>query len=148
MCSLLIASWSHTQHNLSTQWTDYNFEQILRPLVSVEGEKTLYIVWGKSRVLVQTSTSVRCQLLVTAEKNVNYYCEVRRNTDILRRKINISIESELCLRYCNRTNNFCLILFVCLFVFVIVLIEMLRTFVNYHPKAAFFLQQVFLDAIK
>lgn len=64
MRSLLIASYSHTQHNLSTQWTDYNFEQTLfnKQLSTLYGEK--------AGLLFKLVTSVRCQLLATAEKNM------------------------------------------------------------------------------
>lgn len=61
----------------------------------VEGAPAPYVVWRKNGVVVQNSTSVRYQLLVTAEKNANYSCEVRRNENISRREISLSIESKL-----------------------------------------------------
>ena len=59
----------------------------------VEGAPAPYIVWRKNGVVVQNSTSVRYQL-VAAEKNVNYSCEVRRDNNVSRREISLSIEGE------------------------------------------------------
>ena len=59
----------------------------------VEGAPAPYIVWRKNGVVVQNSTSVRYQL-VAAEKNVNYSCEVRRDDNVSRREISLSIEGE------------------------------------------------------
>ena len=59
----------------------------------VEGAPAPYIVWRKNGVVVQNSTSVRYQL-VAAEKNVNYSCEVRRDNNVSRSEISLSIEGE------------------------------------------------------
>ena len=59
----------------------------------VEGAPAPYIVWRKNGVVVQNSTSIRYQL-VAAEKNVNYSCEVRRDNNVSRSEISLSIESE------------------------------------------------------
>ena len=59
----------------------------------VEGAPAPYIVWRKNGVVVQNSTSVRYQL-VAAEKNANCSCEVRRDNNVSRREISLSIEGE------------------------------------------------------
>ena len=61
----------------------------------VEGAPAPYIVWRKNGVVVQNSTSVKYELLVTTENNVNYSCEVRRAEKILKREISLRIEGEL-----------------------------------------------------
>ena len=69
----------------------------------VEGAPAPYIVWRKNGVVVQNSTSVRYQL-VAAEKNVTYSCEVRRDDNVSRREISLSIEGEFySLHKCNGT---------------------------------------------
>ena len=69
----------------------------------VEGAPAPYIVWRKNGVVVENSTSVRYQL-VDAEENVNYSCEVRRDKELSRSEISLSIESEFYfLHHCNRT---------------------------------------------
>ena len=59
----------------------------------VEGAPAPYIVWRKNGVVVQNSTSVRYQLVAT-EENVNYSCEVRRDNNVSRSEISLSIEGE------------------------------------------------------
>ena len=59
----------------------------------VEGAPAPYIVWRKNGVVVQNGTSVRYQH-VAAEKNVNYSCEVRRDNNVSRREISLSIEGD------------------------------------------------------
>ena len=61
----------------------------------VEGAPAPYIVWRKNCVVVQNSTSIKYQLLETAENNANYSCEVRRGEKISWREISLDIESEL-----------------------------------------------------
>ena len=61
----------------------------------VEGAPAPYIVWRKNGVVVQNSTSVKYELLVTTENNVNYSCEVRSAEKILKREISLRIEGEL-----------------------------------------------------
>ena len=69
----------------------------------VEGAPAPYVVWRKNGVVVQNSTSVRYQL-VAAEKNVTYSCEVRRDDNVSRREISLSIEGEFySLHQCNGT---------------------------------------------
>ncbi|XP_066023397.1 uncharacterized protein [Pocillopora verrucosa] len=57
----------------------------------VGGAPAPYIAWRKNGVVVQNSTSVRYQL-VAAEENVNYSCEVRRDNNVPRSEISLSIE--------------------------------------------------------
>ena len=69
----------------------------------VEGAPAPYIVWRKNGVVVQNSTSVRYQLVAT-EENVNYSCEVRRDDNVSRSEIGLSIEGEFYfLHQCNGT---------------------------------------------
>ena len=71
----------------------------------VEGAPAPYIVWRKNGVVVQNSTSVRYQLVAT-EKNVNYSCEVRRDNNVSRSEISLSIEGEFySLHKCNGTTS-------------------------------------------
>ncbi|XP_022798292.1 uncharacterized protein LOC111336445, partial [Stylophora pistillata] len=58
----------------------------------VEGAPAPYIVWRKNGVVVQNSTSIRYQLLETAENTANYSCEVRRGEKISWREISLNIE--------------------------------------------------------
>ena len=71
----------------------------------VEGAPAPYIVWRKNGVVVQNSTSVRYQLVAT-QKNVNYSCEIRRDNNVSRSEISLSIEGEFySLHKCNGTTS-------------------------------------------
>ncbi|XP_022777502.1 hemicentin-1-like, partial [Stylophora pistillata] len=58
----------------------------------VEGAPAPYIMWRKNGVVVQNSTSIKYQLLETAENNANYSCEVRRGEKISWREISLNVE--------------------------------------------------------
>ena len=67
-----------------------------------------YILWRKDDVTVQNSTSITFQLKVTSENNVNYSCEVRKDEEVLRRDISLTIEGEVLL-FCWSTLVLCIV---------------------------------------
>ncbi|PFX14080.1 hypothetical protein AWC38_SpisGene21794 [Stylophora pistillata] len=56
----------------------------------VKGAPAPYIIWRKKGVAVQNSTSIRFQLKITSDNNVNYTCEVRSGEEMLRKEISLS----------------------------------------------------------